>query len=281
MAYYNLRVTGNPLELPYQVYEHQYAVASVFAWSAPRPEPLYHHAVLRAFWAGENVRDIQGAKAHLLSEFFIKLSTMYGFFFGLYPLLIPPLIWPYALKTPQERLGVLMLAGGLASLVPLTGFQYHYAAAIMPAVYLRFLQTIARLLAWRPAKAKLLGFVLAVFFLALIPCQFAGQVVKLWTDGEYAPRLAYVRKAVVRQLEAQPGMHLVLVRYAPGHNLNEDWVFNRADIDSSRIVWAHEMGPEQDLPFIQYFRARRVWLLEADQSPPRLSPYNPSLAAHR
>jgi hypothetical protein len=65
----------------------------------------------------------------------------------------------------------------------------------------------------------------------------------------------------------------VLVRYGANHNPHEEWVYNRADVDASQIVWAREMGPEQDRPFLEYFRDRRVWLLEPDHSPPKLNPY--------
>ena len=34
----------------------------------------------------------------------------------------------------------------------------------------------------------------------------------------------------------------MIVRYGPGHNLQDDWVFNRADIDGSAIVWARDWG---------------------------------------
>jgi hypothetical protein len=33
------------------------------------------------------------------------------------------------------------------------------------------------------------------------------------------------------------------------------------------------MGPEQDRPLLEYFRNRKVWLLEPDQTPPKLSLY--------
>jgi hypothetical protein len=74
-------------------------------------------------------------------------------------------------------------------------------------------------------------------------------------------------------LARQPGRQLVFVRYAPEHDPQNEWVYNRADIDASPVVWARQMSPEQDRPFIEYFRYRRLWLLEPDQNPPRLSPY--------
>jgi hypothetical protein len=33
------------------------------------------------------------------------------------------------------------------------------------------------------------------------------------------------------------------------------------------------MGPEQDRPFLEYYRNRKIWVLEPDQSPPKLSLY--------
>jgi hypothetical protein len=272
MLYFNARVTGNPWELPYQLHDRQYGAPPVFAWSSFKPAPAYNHAVIQTFWSKVNTDQVKDARDHVLSGFLVKLATMYGFFFCFYPLFIPALIWPYPLHTPQERIGVLLLAGGLLALVPINGFQYHYAAAILPLVYLRFLQSVDHLRNWRPSS-KPIGFALAVMLIALIPVQFGRDVWKLFADGEYAPPMAQPYHNVVRQLDALPGRHLVLVGYGPNHDVFQEWVYNRADIDSARIVWAREMSPSEDAPLIRYFHGRTIWLLEPDQSPPKLAPY--------
>ncbi len=277
MLYSNARVTGHPFELPYQLHERQYAVANNLAWSHDNPEPVYHHDVMRTFWTKLNVDQVKDMRQHPTSEFLLKLASMYGFFFCFYPLFLPALIWPYPLQTPQERVAVILLAGGLLSLLPVVGFQYHYAAAIMPLIYLRFLQSIDRLRHWCPG-ARRWGLALAVLLIALIPVRFGRDVWKLFADGEYAPPMAQPYHNMLRQLEALPGRQLVLVRYAPSHDVFQEWVYNRADIDSARIVWAREMTPSEDARLIQYFHGRSVWLLEPDQSPPRLSPYRGAAA---
>lgn len=215
--------------------------------------------------------EVKETKRHLFTSFIIKIASMYGFCF--YPLFVPALIWPYPLKTPEERVGILLLGGALLAHAPIIGFQYHYVAAIMPLFYLRLLQSVHRLWGWRP-KAKPWGLALAVLLLALIPIQFGRDIWKLISDGEYAPPMAQPYHEVVRQLEAMPGRQLVLVRYAPHHDVFQEWVYNRADIDSARIVWAREMSPAEDAPLVQYFQGRSVWLLEPDQSPPRLTSYH-------
>jgi hypothetical protein len=63
----------------------------------------------------------------------------------------------------------------------------------------------------------------------------------------------------------------VLVRYGPNHDIQKEWVYNAADIDRSRVVWAQDMGPKQDSELIKYFSDRNVWLLAADDVPPRLT----------
>ncbi len=47
MGYYNWRVTGLPLRLPYQLNEMTYEVAPLFIFQSRAPQPLYNHDALR------------------------------------------------------------------------------------------------------------------------------------------------------------------------------------------------------------------------------------------
>jgi len=64
-----------------------------------------------------------------------------------------------------------------------------------------------------------------------------------------------------------PGRHLVLVRYRPGHNTGQEWVYNEADIDNAKVVWARELDESQNPRLIEYFKDRRLWLADVDRSP--------------
>ena len=66
-GYYNYRVFGHPLTLPYQVNRATYASAPVFLWQQPRPEPPYRHKAMRDFYSKWEMGD------------FLYARTMTGF----------------------------------------------------------------------------------------------------------------------------------------------------------------------------------------------------------
>ena len=53
MAYYNFRVTGHALELPYVAHDRQYALLEPVVWqTAVRPAPVYSNDVPAGLLAG-------------------------------------------------------------------------------------------------------------------------------------------------------------------------------------------------------------------------------------
>ncbi len=83
------------------------------------------------------------------------------------------------------------------------------------------------------------------------------------------------RIEINRQLAKTPGNLLVFVRYSPQHIFQDEWVYNEADIDRARIVWARDLGAAENQKLQNYYPDRAVWLLEPDARPPRLSRYMP------
>jgi len=98
----------------------------------------------------------------------------------------------------------------------------------------------------------------------------------------YSPNPLVINRQVVQeQLNASPGNHLVVVRYRQDHDPFQEWVYNQADIDHSKIVWAREMDPSENQRLLDYFKDRHAWLLEADENPPKLMPYARTLSSNR
>jgi len=275
VAYNDYRVTGHALTLPYQANERQYAMVSAFAMIPPGPEPEYRHAALREYWAHWQVAVWNDARHNPAAITLIKLYTVVDFFFPFGVWLAPILLWPYRPGTPMERATLFLLAVLILMITPLIAAQPHYVAIFAGVLYLRFTQGLTRLWSWRYRDMPV-GRGMAIALVGLLVGDGLGLTSSrdLFSQGFTlrALQLGAARHALVQDLENQPGRHLILVRYAPKHDPFNEWVFNDADIDAGKIVWAREMSPEQDRPFLDYFRNRRVWLLEPDRSPTQLSP---------
>jgi hypothetical protein len=80
------------------------------------------------------------------------------------------------------------------------------------------------------------------------------------------------RQRLEAELEARPGKHLVIVHH-PYHDVpSVDWVYNRADLASSKVIWARDMGYLKNRELVNYFPDRQVWFVDRAQA--KLIPYD-------
>jgi hypothetical protein len=84
-------------------------------------------------------------------------------------------------------------------------------------------------------------------------------------DCTAVSRFMGYRQELERDLARIGGKHLVFVRYGPRHSVDNEWVYNAADIDASPVVWAHAMREEEDAALRTHFRDRTAWRLEIDE----------------
>jgi hypothetical protein len=277
VAYQDYRITGSPLTLPHALYDKQYLMAPNFLFLPLGPEPPLGKHIPDVYAGAQGIFTSawRAGRQDPLASVLGKSAEIYDFFFGFWPMLIPPLLWPYRLKTMEERATAFILVIFLAvAIFPLTVLSLHYVAPVAGLLYVRFLQTLSRLHAWRPA-GRPLGFAAAVFFVTLLVCMFGLNLSLLFHGGMAPWAFAAARNSVAQELAHKPGRQLVLVRYVPDHNPLEEWVWNRADIDASQTVWARAIDPKEDQEVIQYYGNRqpdrKVWMLDADQTPPLLT----------
>src|ERR1017187_8197981 len=84
------------------------------------------------------------------------------------------------------------------------------------------------------------------------------------------------RMLVSQRIAEQPGKLLIFARYWPQHIFQDEWVYNEANIDAARVVWARDLGPVENEKLRSYYPDRAAWLLEPDAQPPQLGRYEPA-----
>jgi len=160
----------------------------------------------------------------------------------------------------------------------------HYAAALTAAVFALVMQAMRSMRLWRPdgrPAGQFLVRAVPIICFGLLPVRAAAPllhislpptVIHTWysTDSHNLDRAR-----VLAQLRAESGRHLAIVRYRPDHDILKEWVFNDADIDGSKVAWARDMGKAKNQELIDYYKDRRVWLVEPDEKPVRVTPYFP------
>jgi hypothetical protein len=283
MGFYFWRVTGNPLRMPYQVNRSTYATAPVFFLQTPAAEPHYNHEVMRDFYLNweqalyAKTQSPMGIVVRTLGKF----VTLWLFYFG--PALSAPLIMLHrVLRDRRLRLLMVAAAVGLVGFLLPAWFNAHYEAPLIGVIYVVMLQGMRhlRFCSWRGKKTGLfLARAVPLICLVLVPVRLLARPLHLNLSTNWRSTWAtaspgnYDRARILKELEALPGSHLVIVRYKPGHDVHTEWVYNKAVIDGAKVVWAREMDSRSDGQLINYFKDRTIWLLEADERPPRLMPY--------
>jgi hypothetical protein len=274
-SYYFWRVTGNPFTMPQQVNRETYAVARYFYWQSAYPEPIYRHKVIHDFYTGTEFQHFELAQSPLgiLRQLATKIALIWVFYIA--PVLTPPLFVLHRVLR-DRRIRFLLIAGasGLTSSALVIFFNIHYVAAIVPVLLAVIVQGMRHLWTWRSEGRPTGQFLvrsIVVMCILMIPVQ-VHILAATPAPGSWAA-IGPERVALEARLQSFPGPQLVLVRYRPHHDPLLDWVYNGADIDRQKVVWARDMGAEKNEELLHYYRDRRVWLLEADDVPTKLTPY--------
>jgi hypothetical protein len=274
MAYYFWRVTGNPFRMPYQVNRATYAVSPYFFWQHAAPVPVYHHQVFHDFYLGLEykryleTRSVAGFLLNLLRT----AGVMWNFYFGV-ALTLPLLLLPRVLRDRRTRFLAIAGAVCLAGTMLVIFFTAHYAAPITGIFLAITLQGMRHLRMWRfEGRPSGLFLVRALVLICVLTMPLELRSMRAPASNGPSAITGRERQALISQLDSLPGGQLVLVRYGSQHDSLVEWVYNGADIDSQKIVWARDMGPA-NRELLRYYPQRRVWLLEPDLTPPRLTPY--------
>ena len=289
MALYCWKTTGQPFRTPYLVHERIYSSVPLFPLMHLRSALSYTSPELREFYEAQ--RELFSfAVQHPLQNILLRSFIFWLFYLGpmlTVPFLILPLASPVGARFSDFSAAVrfLLLAAGVSFCGMALPFLFlpHYAAPVTALVYALVLWTMKYI---RPLffGAKPVGLVItraivvSCVLLALV--RIAAPVLgipltpprfKTWAAESYKfPE----RPAAISVLNGLGGLHLVFVVAQNGIDQNTfDWVYNAADIDGSKIVWARDQGALRNQELINYYNNRRIWMLDPKGTPPALMPY--------
>jgi hypothetical protein len=285
MGFYNWRGTHNALIFPYVVNDQTYGNAPHFVWQhamAPRhsvnPQLEGLYAWERQYWSEHRMDS-----AKHLARHFAFVVVKFAYFF-----LWPQFFFPFALafflvRDIKIRFFLLQFLICFLGMVAVVWSQPHYAAPLTATIFFLVTQALRYIRLWRyrgqpvglALSRVLVAFTFAMTFVYIAEATRNPSLASFVAPaGVWANPGNQSRAEILKQLEAISGKHLVIVRYSTGNADTGEWVYNRADIDNARIVWAREIPGVDTEPLLNYFSSYNVWLLEPRFSPPRLTPFH-------
>jgi hypothetical protein len=275
MAVCNWRVTGHALQLPYALYQAQYGPAPTLWIAGARLSSSYGHAELQRVFE-YFIRELNNVLAYPLPQrvgvLFVRLAVV--LIFGVGPAAFLPMIFVPALRRDRtvRMLSAITLLVAAAALLDVSMF-LHYAAPLVTLLLVLSFTALHRMTRVRSGATISVVILLIMFGAGLgrIGEALAGRNI----NYPARPPFRLDRDGMVRMLSRDPGQHVVFVRYAPGHNVNIEWVYNGADIDGARVIWAHHLGETSNRALLNYYAGRRFWLLQPDSPHPAVAPYQP------
>jgi hypothetical protein len=278
LGYYNWRLTGNAFLLPEALNERDYSRSPDFIWQRPASPihysnqqfEVYYNGWTRDFWARNRVDGPWGFAKHAGT---IVFKAVYFF---LWPeLCVPLVLLPWILSDRRIRPIILLVGAGFLGSFLVVWFLPHYAAALTGPIFCLIVQMIRHLRQWR-FRGRPVGLAASrvVVLAAIVLSPFHSRGGTIQPEIGAPPSISY-RAKFAAELCATPGEHLVLVQYSPTSQSGE-WVYNSADIDKSKVVWARVIPGTSLQPLLEYFKDRHVWIAEPDAGPPRMLPYGPA-----
>lgn len=256
MMAYNEALTGDPLKMPYMVYEETYNQAPVFLWQEARPLNYRHEIMERHYtkWRGSFLeqRSVDG----WFSFFIRRLRLTWNTFFG--PVLVLPwLLLPWTLHRPGVRIAVAAFGIYLLPASFIAGHLPHYAAPLLGLGYLVVVEALRQAWAWAGERRRS-AFGLLVLGAFLCVGERLTRTDSILRVGS-ARSINEPKANVEGKLADLGGRHLVFVHYGPDADNHDDWVANGAEIDAADIVWARPLSEREDQALMDYFKNRQAW----------------------
>jgi len=273
IAYYNWRLTGNAALFPHVLNSRTYRTMGLFLWEHPKPPLQYHNQQFEDFYNGWEHEDYDNNWPDVLRVSVEKLIRGGSTYFWWGALLLLPGV-PFVFFDRKMRLPLLIFLLGAAAFLSLIWSFPHYAAPLTCVIFLLLVQAIRHLRAIRPG-GRPLGLAFSWAIVILLATDVGLSVHRHICDPlEWTCQGDPSREVIAKDLLKTPGKHLVVVSYEADHNLHDEWVYNGAEIDTAKVLWARDVDPVQNAKLFAYFKDRHIWFVYPDKDNSELIPYS-------
>lgn len=267
---YQYALTGDPFQLPYQLYEKIYSPRNHFFWSpAFDPTPVYQNPYFKFLyetWDSSFIKErgllfILGCFFHRSLQFIQLLPNP---FWILLLFLIP------FMKFKIRFLKIILILSVWSLLFHLfpRWYFFHYSSCFL------FLWILLATLLFRSFIRKQFLQKSSFYFLKqplLVVLILSLILTPLWIYLKNPPTPSQIwwkqRATLIDQLARSSENHLIFVHYHPQafHELSSGnpplWVVNGADIPRQKIIFVHDLSPEINQQVIQNYPLRKLWKL--------------------
>jgi hypothetical protein len=274
LGYYNWRLTGNPFLMPHTLNMNTYESSQRFLWQDLKPALHYRNAQFEGFfngWSRGYYHRSWAEAARLTKEKFVMLAA---YFLGRPEWLLLPFV-PFVFRDKKMRLLLITLVvGGVGVFLVVWGHP-HYAAPLVCVLYALVVQAMRHLntieVQGRRYGSIAVRMIVIVLFVVVLDRALAH---KLDVDERRTPEIKE-RAELTAELDSTAGQHLVMVRYRKNHDYHMEWVYNGAEIDSAKILWARELDAAQNERLLEYFKDRQIWLYQPDEMDKKIQQLKP------
>jgi hypothetical protein len=259
MGYYNYRVTGHFTRMPFIEYSARYDVYPKFWFLPMRPMPVYHNSSQR--WLHAVFEKGLYEDLRIVSHFRVIASYRIGAFVMdslKFAALLPGFVLGLSLiRDGRIRWVIISISAVLLGLLLENYDLQHYSAPATAGILLLAMLGWSRIrqLRW---QGKSLALAMAAGWLA-------GSVMSLMQGPTHEWQGIDQQQLVSMKPELATGRHLIFVQYSPMMDFidgyQNEYVFNPADMDLSRIIWARHIDSKSDLLLTSHFPGRQIWLL--------------------
>lgn len=277
-GYYNHAVTGNAFLLPYLVHDRQNNTVPVLWFLPLKPEPAYLNPRLKAQhghdgWEAQKYRETRSGLGPIRAA--RGVFSTFGELTGRLALLLLFIFfvpWTFRIKVLATALAI--------AFVPLLGETWqlsHYQAPALIVFVALAGCIVAELRQTSLGRYRVAAAVGLILLSAAADNGLRAQYYRRegWKVdfGDFGS----TRASFLRQFNQRTGSHLIFVRYAPwDQNIDKEWVYNSAAIDSQRTIIAYDLGGDRNRKLIDYYPDRQVWRMVPNGSrPPEIQPYTP------